>query len=147
MLKEKIGEELKNAMKSKDEKLTMVLRNLRAKIIELEKKDLNATVNDADLVSAFVKLAKERKESAEVYAKANRQDLADAELYELSVIEQYLPKQMSVEEIEGKVKDLIIENGFCSIKDMGKAIKAFNEKYAGMADGKTVSELVKKNLA
>jgi uncharacterized protein YqeY len=147
MLKEKIGEELKNAMKSKDEKLTMVLRNLRAKIIELEKKDLNATVNDADLVSAFVKLAKERKESAEVYAKANRQDLADAELYELSIIEQYLPKQMSVEEIEGKVKDLIIENGFCSIKDMGKAIKTFNEKYAGMADGKTVSELVKKNLA
>ncbi|MFN4152209.1 MAG: GatB/YqeY domain-containing protein, partial [Candidatus Sericytochromatia bacterium] len=97
MLKEKIGEELKNAMKSKDEKLTMVLRNLRAKIIELEKKDLNATVNDADLVGAFVKLAKERKESAEVYAKANRQDLADAELYELSIIEQYLPKQMSVE--------------------------------------------------
>lgn len=147
MLKEKIGEELKNAMKSKDEKLTMVLRNLRAKIIELEKKDLNTTINDADLVGAFVKLAKERKESAEVYAKANRQDLADAELYELSIIEQYLPKQMSVEEIEGKVKDLISENGFATIKDMGKAIKAFNEKYAGMADGKTVSELVKKNLA
>lgn len=146
MLKDQISEDLKSAMKNKDEKLTMVLRNLRAKVIELEKKDVTKELSDTEILAAFTKLAKERKESADVYSKANRQDLADAELAELSIIERYLPKQMSIEEIESKVKELILENGFCSIKDMGKTIKAFNEKYAGMADGKAVSELVKKNL-
>lgn len=146
MLKEQISKDLATAMKSKDEKLTMVLRNMRAKVIELEKKDLTKPVSDADIIASFSKLAKERKQSIESYKQGNREDLVASEAYELSVIESYLPTQMSIEEVSAKVKEIIAENNFATIKDMGKTIKAFNDKYSGMADGKTLSDLVKQNL-
>lgn len=146
MLKDDISNALKEAMKSKDEKKTMALRNIRTKIIEAEKKDMGKEVSDAEVMAILTKLAKERKQSIEMYAQGNRQDLVDAETAELNIIEAYLPKQLSEEEITEKVKTLISENGFATAKDMGKAIKLFNEKYPGMADGKTLSQLVKNNL-
>ncbi len=146
MLTDEISEALKNAMKSKDEKLTSALRNIRAKIIEAQKKDISKQVSDAEVMSILTKLAKERKQSIDMYQQGNRQDLVDAETCELNIIESYLPKQLSEADIETRVKELIAENNFATVKDMGKSIKAFNEKYPGMADGKTLSEIVKRNL-
>lgn len=147
MLKEEISKALANSMKNKDEKLTMALRSIRTKIIEAEKKDVNKEITDSDIMSIMTKLVKERKQSIEMYQQANRQDLVDSETYELSVIEAYLPKQMSEDEMKEKIKDVISENSFATIKDMGKAIKSFNDKYPGMADGKTLSQFIKEALS
>lgn len=146
MLKDKISKDLATAMKSKDEKLTMALRNIRTKVIEAEKRQVGTEVTDQDIISILSKLAKERKQSIEAYQKANRNDLVENESMELKVIESYLPQQMSIDEITQKVLEIIKENNFSTIKDMGKVIKAFNEKYSGQADGKTVSDIVKSNL-
>lgn len=147
MLKDEISKALANSMKNKEEKMTMALRNIRTKIIEAEKKDVSKEISDSDILAILTKLAKERKQSIEMYQQANRQDLVDSETYELSIIESYLPKQMSNEELKEKLKELISENNFATIKDMGKAIKAFNDKYPSMADGKTLSQLVKESLS
>jgi uncharacterized protein YqeY len=146
MLKDEISKSLSNSMKNKDEKTTMALRNIRTKIIEAEKKDVTKEISDSEIISILTKLAKERKQSIEMYEQANRQDLIDSEAYELSVIESYLPKQMSVDEMKEKVKLLISENNFATIKDMGKTIKTFNDKYPGLADGKSLSQFVKEIL-
>jgi len=146
MLKEEINESLKNAMKSKDEKLTSALRNIKTKVLELEKTEIGKVISDQEIYGILRKLAKERKQSIEMFEKGNRPDLVTAETYELSVIESYLPKQLSADEIEQQLKQLISDNNFSSIKDMGKVIKAFNEKFPGLADGKTLSDLVKNNL-
>ncbi len=147
MLKEKISKDVAESMKAKDEKRTLAIRNIRTRIIEFEKKDMSKEITDADIISVITKLVKERKQSIDMYAEAGRKDLVDAETFELGVIEAYLPKQMSVDEIDLKVSEIITENSFATIRDMGKVIKAFTEKYAGMADGKTVSEVVKKKLS
>jgi uncharacterized protein YqeY len=146
MLKDEINESLKNAMKSKDEKLTSALRNIKAKVLEAEKKEVGKEVSDNDVLAIITKLAKERRQSIDMYKQGNRQDLVDAESYELGIIESYLPKQLTEEEINAKVKELITENNLSSIKDMGKAIKLFNEKYPNMAEGRTLSLAVKSNL-
>lgn len=147
MLKEKISKDLSESMKAKNEKKTMAIRSIRSKIIELEKKDISKPVSDADIISVLTKLVKERKQSIEMYEKGGRVDLVEAEAFELVIIESYLPQQMSEAEIEQKLVEIIAENNFETIRDMGKVIKAFNEKYSGSADGKTVSELVKKKLS
>lgn len=147
MLKDKVSKDLASAMKSKDEKLTMALRNIRTKIIEAEKKQVGSQVSDQEVISILSKLAKERKQSIEAYQKANRNDLVENEEFELKVIESYLPKQMTSEEITEKVLEIIKENNFSTIKDMSKVMKLFNERYSGQADGKTVSDIVKANLS
>jgi uncharacterized protein YqeY len=146
MLKDEINESLKNAMKSKDEKLTSALRNIKAKVLEAVKKDVSKEVSDNDVLAILTKLAKERRQSIDMYKQGNRQDLVDAENYELGIIESYLPKQLTEDEINLKVKELVTENNFSTIKDMGKAIKLFNEKYPNMAEGRTLSQSVKNNL-
>jgi uncharacterized protein YqeY len=147
MLKDEINESLKNAMKSKDEKLTNALRNIKAKVLEADKKDVTKDVSDNEVLAILTKLAKERRQSIDMYKQGNRQDLVDAETYELGIIESYLPKQLSEDEIQAKVKELIAENNFTTVKDMGKAIKLFNEKFPNMAEGRIVSQVVKNNLA
>ncbi len=147
MLKDDISTDLSAAMKSKDEAKTMALRNIRTRIIEAEKKDSSKEITDSDIMAILAKLVKERKQSIDMYTQAKRQDLVDTETFELSVIESYLPKQMSIEDLKEKVSAVISENNFTSIKDMGKTIKAFNEKYFGMADGKTLSEVIKASLS
>lgn len=147
MLKEKISKDLAESMKAKNEKKTMAIRSIRSKIIELEKKDMSKPVSDADIISVLTKLVKERKQSIEMYEKGGRLDLVEVEAFELDIIESYLPQQMSEDEIDQKLAEIITENNFATIRDMGKVIKAFNEKYSGSADGKTVSELVKKKLS
>ena len=146
MLTDEISDSLKNSMKSKDEKLTSALRNIKTKIIEAQKKDVSKQVSDEEVHAILKKLAKERRQSIEMYKQGNREDLVEAETHELSIIEGYLPKQLSTEEIEVNVKYIISKNSFSGIKDMGKVIKMFNEKFPNMAEGKILSQLAKDNL-
>lgn len=92
-------------------------------------------------------MVKQRKESADIYQQQNRKDLADVELLQIAVIEQYLPKQMSEEEIKAAVQQIIIQVGAKSPADMGKAMGVASKQLAGKADGRIISELVKKLLA
>jgi uncharacterized protein YqeY len=93
------------------------------------------------------KLAKQRKESAEIYQQQDRKDLYTIEIEELEVIEEFLPKQLDRDAIENVVKGIIAETGASSIKDMGKVMGAANQKLAGQADGRTISEVVKSLLS
>ena len=104
-----------------------------------------------DIKSAILKiiskLAKQGKETAATYTQAGRQDLADAELAQVEVLESYLPKQLSQEEIEAEVKKIISEVGATSMKEMGKVMGTASKQLAGKADGRVISEIVKKLLA
>ena len=107
----------------------------------------NDTLEDADALKILAKLAKQGKESAQVFIEQKRQDLADEELAQVSVIEEYLPKQMSEAEIEAEVKAIIAETGASSMKEMGKVMGVASKKMAGKADGRLISTLVKKLLS
>ena len=102
---------------------------------------------DADALKIISKLAKQGKETATTYTQAGRQDLADAELAQVEVLESYLPKQLSQEEIEAEVKMIIAEVGATSMKEMGKVMGIASKQLAGKADGRVISEIVKKLLA
>ena len=93
-----------------------------------------------------MKAAKQRKESADIFQQQNRKDLADKELAQLEIINRYLPKQLSADELEGEVKKVIAEVGAKGPQDMGKVMGVASKKFAGQADGKIISELVKKLL-
>ena len=95
----------------------------------------------------LMKAAKQRKESADIFSQQGRKDLADREQFQLDIINRYLPKQLSQEEIEGEVKKIIAEVGAKGPQDMGKVMGVATKKLAGQADGKVISELVKKNLS
>ena len=104
-------------------------------------------VTDGDVLKMIQKLIKQRRESAEQYAAAGRQELADNELAEAAVMEKYLPKQLSAEEVKVKVQEIIAETGATSIKDMGKVMGAANKALAGLSDGRTISTIVKELLS
>ena len=103
-------------------------------------------VTDAEVLTVIQKMAKQRKDSIQQYTAGGRQDLADKEQQELAVLESYLPAQMSREQVEKVVQAVVAETGASSVKDMGKVMKMVQEKLAGQADNKTVSELVKGAL-
>lgn len=103
--------------------------------------------SDELVLEVLAKMAKQRKESIDEYTKADRQDLADKEIFELAVIESYLPQKISLEEVTALVKEAIAEVGATSAKDMGKAMKAAMAKVSGRADGKDVQNLVKAALS
>ncbi len=107
----------------------------------------NDTLADADALKIIQKLAKQGKETAQTYIDNGRQDLADGELAQVSVLEEYLPKQLSEAEIEERVKSIITETGASSMKDMGRVMGLASKQLAGQADGKLVSEVVKRLLA
>ena len=146
-LKERIVSDLTAAMKSKDALRLSVLRMVKANIMnrEIEK---GAPLTDEEATKALQSLVKQRRDSVEQYEKADRQELADKEKAEIAVIEEYLPKAASREEIESAVAAAIQETGASSIREMGAVMKAAQAKLAGQsADGKTVSEIVKAKLA
>ena len=146
-LKERIVSDLTAAMKSKDALRLSVLRMVKANIMnrEIEK---GAPLTDEEATKALQSLVKQRRDSVEQYEKADRQELADKEKAEIAVIEEYLPKAASREEIESAVAAAIQETGASSIREMGAVMKAAQAKLAGQsADGKTVSEIVKARLS
>ena len=124
------------------------LRNIKKVFIEAKTAPgANDTLEDAAALKILAKLAKQGKESAETFKQQNREDLAEEELAQVRVIEEYLPKPLTAEEIEAKVKEIIAQTGASSIKEMGKVMGVASKQMAGKADGKMISDIVKKLLA
>jgi len=143
-----IDQDIKQAMLAKQEARLRGLRAIKsALLLARTEKGASEDLNAETEIRVLQKLVKQRKESADIYQAQNREDLYKIEVEEMEVIEGYLPKQMSREEIETFLKDLITRVGASSVKDMGKVMGAANKELAGKADGKTISELVKQLLA
>ena len=143
-----INQDIKAAMIAKDTEKLRGLRAIKAAILLAKTEKGHAEdLNQEAEIKGLQKLVKQRRESAEIYKTQNREDLYEIEVEEEKVIEAYLPKQLSKEEVETIVKAIIVETGASSIKDMGKVMGATNQKLAGQADGKTISEVVKSLLA
>ena len=144
---DKVSEDIKNAMKVKDKVALETLRNVKKFFIEAKTAPgANDTLADADALKILQKLAKQGKDSADIYLQQNRQDLADAELAQVKVIESYLPKQLSAEELEAALKEIIAEVGATDAKDMGKVMGVASKKLAGIAEGRAISAKVKELL-
>ena len=144
---EKVSEDIKNALKAKDKVALETLRNVKKCFLEAKTAPgANDTLTDADALKIMQKLVKQGKDSAGVYAGQGRQDLADAELAQVAVIERYLPKQMSAEELENVLKEIIAEVGAAGPKDMGKVMGVASKRLAGKAEGRAISEAVKRLL-
>ena len=144
---EKVSEDIKNAMKAKDKVALETLRNVKKCFLEAKTAPgANDTLTDVDALKIMQKLVKQGKDSAGVYAGQGRQDLADAELAQVAVIERYLPKQMSAEELENVLKEIIAEVGAAGPKDMGKVMGVASKRLAGKAEGRAISEAVKSLL-
>ena len=147
MLFDQVSKDIVAALKAKDKVRLEALRNIKKVFIEAKTAPgANDTLDDAAALKILQKLAKQGNDSAALYKGQNREDLAEAELAQVAVIESYLPKPMSSEEIENAVKDIISQTGASSIKEMGKVIGIASKQLAGKADGKTISEIVKKLL-
>jgi uncharacterized protein YqeY len=145
---DQISEDIKAAMKARDKVRLETLRNIKKVFLEAKTAPgANDTLLDADALKIIAKLAKQGKETAVTYTQAGRQDLADAELAQVEVLESYLPKQLSSEEIEAEVKKIIAEVGASSMKDMGRVMGTASKQLAGKADGRVISEVVKRLLA
>ena len=145
MLKEKLLEDLKNCMKEKNVVRKNVIQMVRAAILQVEK-DKQITLDDDQIIDIIAKESKKRKDSLVDYEKSGREDLINEIKEEIDVLAEYLPKQLSAEEVEAIVKEVIAEVGATSMKDMGKVMKAAKEKIGAASDGKTINEAVKKCL-
>lgn len=132
MLFDQISNDIKEAMKARDKVRLETLRNIKKVFLEAKTAPgANDTLEDADAMKILAKLAKQGKESAATFVQQNRQDLADAELAQVSVIEAYLPKPMTEEEIEAAVKEIIAQTGAAGMKDMGKVMGVASKQMAG----------------
>lgn len=145
---EQVSKDIVAAMKAKDKVALEALRNIKKVFIEAKTAPgSNDELDDATAMKILQKLAKQGHDAADLYVAQNRQDLADAELAQVKVIESYLPQPMSVEEIEAAVKEIIAQTGASSIKEMGKVMGVASKQLAGKADGKAISDAVKRLLA
>ncbi|MDR3226787.1 MAG: GatB/YqeY domain-containing protein [Prevotellaceae bacterium] len=139
-----INNDIKTAMLAKDKLRLETLRSIKAGILLAKTAENAIEITEDFEIKMLQKMAKQRKESATIYTQQNRQELADKELAEAEIIEQYLPKQLTEEEITVVVKEVIAAVGATSQKDMGKVMGAANKQLAGKADGRLISEIVKK---
>lgn len=146
MLKEKLLEDLKNSMKEKNELRKNVVQMVRAAILQIEK-DKQIELDDAQIIDVIAKESKKRKDSLPDYEKSGRQDLIDNVKKEIEILAEYLPKQLSKEELEKVVEEVIASLGATTMKDMGPVMKAVKEKVGASADGKTINEIVKEKLS
>jgi len=147
-LKEKISDDLKAAMKSGDKIRLETLRSIRAAMMEkeIEKRGSGSGMSPEDEVGVLTSAAKKRKESIEVFQKGGRADLVEQEGKELAIIQEYLPRQMSAEEVEAIVRGVASELGAASAADFGRVMPAVMKQLKGKADGKLIQEIVKKIL-
>ena len=144
---EKVSEDIKTAMKAKDKVALETLRNIKKVFLEAKTAPgANDTLSDADALKLIQKLAKQGKDAADIYIQQGRQDLADAELAQVKVMEAYLPKQMTPEELEAALRAIIAETGATSAKDMGKVMGVATKRLAGQAEGRVISAKVKELL-
>jgi len=147
-LEQKIMGDLKTAMLAKDEKALRSLRAIKAAILLTKTSEgAGGELKEDDEIKLLQKLVKQRKDSLEIFQQQNRTDLAQKEQEEIEIIEKFLPKQLSADELKSEVAAIIIEVGASSPADMGKVMGAATKKLAGKADGKTISALVKELLS
>jgi len=145
-LREKILEDIKSAMKSKEADRLSAVRFLQAAIKNREIELRPNAITEQDVIGVIKKMAKQRKDSISEFEKAGRNDLVDKEKFELKVLEEYLPQQMSQEQVTTIVSEVIAAIGATSMKQMGAVIKEVMNKTGGQADGKMISDLVKSKL-
>lgn len=138
--------DMKDAMRAKDKLRLEAIRAVKSAILIEETKGAG-TVSEDDLIKVLTKLVKQRKESAQIYSDQGRQDSADEEIAQAKVIEAYLPKQLSDNELIAFINNIVTELGVTSPKEMGKVMGVANKKLAGKAEGKRIADAVKKALA
>lgn len=146
MLKEKLLNDMKESMKNKNTIRKNVIQMIRASILQIEK-DNQKEVNDEEIIQIIAKEAKKRKDSLADYEKSGREELINDIKEEIKIIEEYLPKQLSIEEVERIVSEIISSLGASSMKDMGPVMKEAKAKIGASSDGKTINEVVKKLLS
>ncbi len=146
MLKEKLMEDLKCAMREKNEIKKNTVTMIKAAILQIEK-DKQIQLEDTQILEIISKEAKKRKDALVEFEKSGRQDLVDQTHEELAVIKAYLPEELSTEELEKMIEDTIKEVQAIDMKDMGKVMQAVKAKTTGRADGKTINEIVRKKLS
>ena len=145
---DQISNDIKTAMLARDKQRLEALRGIKKEFIEAKTaKGADGELHDDVALKILSKMAKQRRESAQIYAEQNRPDLAGPELAEAAVIESYLPQPMTDAELEAALKEIIAEVGASSAKEMGKVMGVASKKLAGKADGKAISEKVKALLA
>lgn len=145
---DQISEDIKKAMLARDKVKLEALRGVKKEFLEAKTaKDSDGELSDDTALKILQKMVKQRKDSAAIFTQQNRPELAEGELAEAAVIEAYLPKQMSDEELTAAVKEIIAEVGATSAKDMGKVMGVATKKLAGRTEGKLISEKVKSLLA
>lgn len=144
---DKVSDDIKTAMLARDKVRLEALRGVKKEFLEAKTaKGAGGELTDETAIKILVKMVKQRKESAKIYEDNNRPELAQNELAEASVIEEYLPKQLSAEELEKEIKEIISETGAEGPKDMGKVMVVATKRLAGKAEGKAISAMVKQLL-
>ena len=143
MLKEKLMEDLKESMKNKDAVRKNTVQMVRASILQIEK-DKGIEVEDDKIIDIIAKEVKTKKDALKDFEKAERHDLIDLTNREIEVLQEYLPKQLSRDEVKGEVQKIIDEIGATSMKDMGTIMKEANAKMGASAEGKTINEVAKE---
>jgi uncharacterized protein YqeY len=147
-LQEDLMTALKAAMKSKDQEALAALRAIKSEILLAQTETgSKEEISEEQEIKILSKLVKQRKDSATIFAEQNRNDLAEPELAQAEIISQFLPAQLSEAEIEKVVSETILSTGAEGMKDMGKVMGIANQKLAGQADGKTISNIVKSKLS
>lgn len=144
-LKEKLQQDWKDAMKSRDKQKASVISMAKAAILQVEKTE-NRTVDDDEIIEILSKEVKQRRDAIVEFKNGNRQDLVDQANFEIEILLGYLPKQLTQDEIINIVRETINDIGASSVKDMGKVMSAVMPKVKGRADGKLVNAIVKQNL-
>ena len=145
---ETVSKDIIAAMKAKDKVRLEALRNIKKNFIEAKTAPGAAdTLADADALKILAKMAKQGRDTAALYTAQNRPDLAEEELAQVAVVEAYLPQPLTPEELEAAVRDIIAETGATGMKDMGRVMGTASKRLAGRADGKALSEAVKRLLA
>ncbi|MEP7322074.1 MAG: GatB/YqeY domain-containing protein [Saprospiraceae bacterium] len=145
-LEEKINNDIKESMKAKDQAWLRGVRAVKAAILLAKTDGSGLELNEEREIKLLQKLVKQRQDSLTIYETQNREDLAKVEREEIEIIQRYLPKQMTLEDLESYVRDLIQTHGANGIKDMGKIMGLASKGLSGKADGKTIADLVKKML-
>lgn len=146
-LEQQIQKDIMAAMKAKDQVRLNAVRSIKSAILLAKTAEgASGELSDGDIVKLIQKLAKQRKEAAEQYVAAGRHELADNENAEAAVLSEYLPRQLSPEEVEAKLREIIAEVGASAPSDMGKVMGVATKRLAGLADGKTISGIVRQLL-
>lgn len=144
---DQVSEDIKKAMLAREKVRLEALRGAKKEFLEAKTaKGANGELSDEAATKILVKMVKQRKESAKIYTENNRPELAENELAEATVLEEYLPKQLSAEELEAEIRAIISETGATGPKEMGKVMGVASKRLAGRAEGRAISEMVKNIL-